>query len=81
MEASGVPRPHDAGAESINALCTRNIVEILNLDELIGQIDSGRTEVVINPLIGGLPLEAGWASLRLFGDEVLPAVGHTADIS
>ncbi len=77
----GVPRPHDACAESINALCTRTIVEILNPDEPVGQIDWGRTAVVMNPLIGGLPLEAGWASLRLFGDEVLPAVGHSADIS
>lgn len=28
----------------------------------------------MNPLIGGLPVEAGWACLRLLGDEVLPRI-------
>ena len=77
----GVPRPHDTGAESIDAVRGSNVVEILTPDELIGQIESGRNQVVMNPLIGGLPLEAGWASLRLLGDVVLPGVNKTADIS
>jgi hypothetical protein len=42
---------------------------------LISQIEAGRREVVMNPLVSGLPLDAGWASLRLFGETVLPAVG------
>ncbi|EUA15401.1 hypothetical protein I546_1552 [Mycobacterium kansasii 732] len=41
---------------------------------MIGQIRSGRREVVMNPLVGGLPLDAGWASLQLLTDEVLPHV-------
>lgn len=49
-------------------------VEILSPDDLIGQIRCGRKEVVMNPLVGGLPIEAGWTSLRLLVEEVLPAV-------
>ena len=30
--------------------------------------------VVLHPLMGGLPPEMGWQSLRLFADEVLPRV-------
>lgn len=49
-----------------------NISELLTVDQLIAQIRSGRTEVVMNPLVGGLPLNVGWASVRLLCDEVLP---------
>lgn len=38
---------------------------------LVAQIRCGRSEVVMTPLIGELPLDEGWASLRLLGDEVL----------
>ncbi|MGZ4576206.1 MAG: LLM class flavin-dependent oxidoreductase [Mycobacterium sp.] len=71
---SGVTRPHDVAAHSVEDVRRRNIVEILTPEDLIAQIFSGRREVVMNPLIGGLPLEEGWASLRLLTDKVLPAV-------
>jgi hypothetical protein len=31
-------------------------------------------EIVINPLVGGLPIDEGWASLQLLTDQVLPRV-------
>jgi alkanesulfonate monooxygenase SsuD/methylene tetrahydromethanopterin reductase-like flavin-dependent oxidoreductase (luciferase family) len=70
----GVLRPHDGPADSDAQPRRHGGVEILTPDELIGQIRSGRMEVVMNPLMGGLPLEVGWASLRLLGEDVLPAV-------
>lgn len=73
-QRAGVARPHDGRAESIAAVRDRGIVEILTPEDLIGQINAGRTEVVTNPLIGGLPLDIGWESLRLLGEAVLPAV-------
>jgi alkanesulfonate monooxygenase SsuD/methylene tetrahydromethanopterin reductase-like flavin-dependent oxidoreductase (luciferase family) len=73
-ERPGVTRPNDGSADSVAQVRSRKIVEILTPDELISQIRSGRKEVVMNPLIGGLPLQDGWASLRLLGDTVLPAV-------
>jgi alkanesulfonate monooxygenase SsuD/methylene tetrahydromethanopterin reductase-like flavin-dependent oxidoreductase (luciferase family) len=71
----GVSRPHDGAADSVADVRGRNTVEILTPEDLISQIEAGRREVVMNPLVGGLPLDAGWASLRLFGETVLPAVG------
>jgi alkanesulfonate monooxygenase SsuD/methylene tetrahydromethanopterin reductase-like flavin-dependent oxidoreductase (luciferase family) len=73
-QRAGVTRPHDGAADSVAAVRERGVVEILTPEELIAQIAAGRTEVVTNPLIGGLPLDAGWESLRLLGEAVLPAV-------
>jgi alkanesulfonate monooxygenase SsuD/methylene tetrahydromethanopterin reductase-like flavin-dependent oxidoreductase (luciferase family) len=49
-----------------------NRTEVLTPDELLSQTRAGRTEVVMNPLVGGLPLDVGWTSVRLLCDEVLP---------
>lgn len=65
---AGVPRPHETPVSSVDELRALNTVEILTPDQLVSQINSGRSEIVMNPLIGGLPLEEGWASLRLLGD-------------
>lgn len=51
-------------------------VEVLTPDELIAQCRAGRTGVTVHPLIGGLPLDAGWESLRLLGEKVLPALAR-----
>ncbi len=75
---AGVPRPNEgpneAPAASVEDLRRLNHVEILTPDLLIDQIQSGRKEVVMNPLVGGLPIDAGWASLQLLTDRVLPRV-------
>jgi alkanesulfonate monooxygenase SsuD/methylene tetrahydromethanopterin reductase-like flavin-dependent oxidoreductase (luciferase family) len=71
---AGVPRPNETPAASIEELRRLNNVEILTPGQLISQIHCGRREVVMNPLIGGLPLDDGWASLHLMADEVLPRV-------
>lgn len=65
---AGVPRPHETPAASVDELRALNMVEILTPEQLRAQIEAGRKEVVMNPLIGGLPLDAGWASLRLLGE-------------
>ncbi|WP_067698058.1 LLM class flavin-dependent oxidoreductase [Nocardia jejuensis] len=75
---AGLPRPHEAAVDSIEALRAHGYAEIVTPAQLLAQIDSGRTEIVMNPLIGGLPVEAGWAGLRLLGDEVLPRLASTA---
>lgn len=69
---SDVARPNEQMPESVAHLRTLGIVEILTPQQLVDQIHGGRVEVVINPLIGGLPVEVGWSSLRLLVDEVLP---------
>jgi len=49
-------------------------VEVLTPEELVTQCRAGRTGVTLHPLIGGLPLDAGWESLRLLTEKVLPAL-------
>ncbi len=71
---AGVPRPNEIAAASIADLRRLNTVEILTPDQLTDQIRCGRREVVMNPLVGGLPIDQGWASLQLLTDEVLPWV-------
>jgi hypothetical protein len=41
---------------------------------LVDQIRCGRREIVMNLLVGGLPINEGWASFQLVTDEVLPRV-------
>jgi alkanesulfonate monooxygenase SsuD/methylene tetrahydromethanopterin reductase-like flavin-dependent oxidoreductase (luciferase family) len=70
-----VPRPNETAATSIAELRRLNKVEVLTPEELVSQCRSGRNEVTVHPLIGGLPLDEGWQSLQLLGDHVIPAVG------
>ncbi|WP_287034379.1 LLM class flavin-dependent oxidoreductase [Mycobacterium sp.] len=68
----GVPRPNEAPAASVADLRRLNNVEILTPDQLLAQIHGGRKDIVMNPLVGGLPIDEGWASLHRLVDEVLP---------
>ncbi|WP_433666414.1 LLM class flavin-dependent oxidoreductase [Nocardia sp. CA-136227] len=67
----GIHRPHDAVPDSVESLRAHGYLEILTPAQLRDQIAAGRTEILMNPLIGGLPIEAGWDSLRLLGEDVL----------
>ena len=39
--------------------------------------DGGKHNAVLHPLAGGVPLEAAWASLRLFVEQVLQPLHAT----
>ena len=43
------------------------------VDEVRGCPDYG--PIVLHPLVGGLPVEEAWKSVRLLTDAVLPALG------
>ncbi|MRH86736.1 LLM class flavin-dependent oxidoreductase [Nocardia sp. SYP-A9097] len=75
---AGLPRPNEAAVITVEDVRAQGYAEIVTPGEMLDQIAGGRTEIVMNPLIGGLPIEAGWASLRLLGDEVLPHIGAPA---
>ena len=75
----GVPRPNETAANSVEHLRSLNSVEILTPQQLVDQILDGRREVVINPLVGGLPVEEGWTSLHLLADEVVPRVAERSN--
>ena len=69
-----VPRPNESPTATVDELRVSAKVEVLTPDELIAQCHAGRTGVTLHPLIGGLPLEEGWESLRLLAERVLPAL-------
>ncbi|OBK91146.1 LLM class flavin-dependent oxidoreductase [Mycolicibacter sinensis] len=67
-----VPRPNETPVVSVAELRRAGTVEVLTPKELIAQCRAGRTGVTLHPLIGGLPLDDGWESLRLLAEQVLP---------
>lgn len=70
----GTPRPNERPTGTVAELRAAGTVEVLTPDELIAQCRAGRTGVTLHPLVGGLPLEEGWQSLRLLVEKVLPAL-------
>ena len=70
--APQVPRPNESPARTIAELRRAGTVEVLTPEELIAQCRNNRTGVTLHPLIGGLPLDDGWESLRLLAEQVLP---------
>ncbi|MCV7088033.1 LLM class flavin-dependent oxidoreductase [Mycolicibacter hiberniae] len=69
-----VPRPNESPAATLDELRASAKVEVLTPEQLIAQCRAGRTGVTVHPLIGGLPLDEGWESLRLLAERVLPAL-------
>ncbi|WP_067888596.1 LLM class flavin-dependent oxidoreductase [Nocardia vaccinii] len=75
-KSEGVPRPNEE-AMTVEQLRRGNAVEILTPEECLAAIDGGVEQIVMNPLAGGIPLDEGWKMLRLFTEQVLPAVGRS----
>lgn len=67
-----VPRPNESPVATVAELRTAAKVEVLTPEQLLAQCRAGRTGVTLHPLIGGLPLDEGWESLRLLVERVLP---------
>ncbi|MGW7205254.1 LLM class flavin-dependent oxidoreductase [Streptomyces sp. NPDC054837] len=60
-----------SGATTVDELRAEGVYRILTPAECVAQ---GLDNLVLHPLAGGMPLEEGWRSLRLFAQEVLPAL-------
>ncbi|MGX1477738.1 UNVERIFIED_CONTAM: alkanesulfonate monooxygenase SsuD/methylene tetrahydromethanopterin reductase-like flavin-dependent oxidoreductase (luciferase family) [Streptomyces canus] len=60
-----------SAAASVEELRAEGVYRILTPDECVEQ---GLDNLVLHPLAGGLPVEEGWRSLRLFAERVLPAL-------
>jgi alkanesulfonate monooxygenase SsuD/methylene tetrahydromethanopterin reductase-like flavin-dependent oxidoreductase (luciferase family) len=63
---SAAQTPAELRAEGIYSCLTPD--ECLELARTGGPMSS----LLLHPLVGGMPVEAGWESLRLFGDQVVP---------
>lgn len=58
-----------SGAGSVAELRAEGVYRVLTPEECVAR---GLDNLVLHPLCGGMPLEEGWRSLRLFCEAVLP---------
>ncbi|MEU0408765.1 LLM class flavin-dependent oxidoreductase [Streptomyces griseorubiginosus] len=61
-----------SAATSVDELRAEGVYRILTPDQCV---ELGLDNLVLHPLAGGMPVEEGWRSLRLFAERVLPALG------
>ncbi len=64
-------RSHAADA---GALRREGVYRIVTPEECVAYAHQGgeQASLVLHPLCGGMPVEEGWSSLRLFAERVLP---------
>ncbi|WP_329123466.1 LLM class flavin-dependent oxidoreductase [Streptomyces sp. NBC_01465] len=62
-----------SGAGTVEELRAEGVYRIVSPDECVALANEGGAEnLVLHPLCGGMPVEEGWSSLRLFAEKVLP---------
>ncbi|WAP58550.1 LLM class flavin-dependent oxidoreductase [Streptomyces sp. S465] len=61
-------------AEDVTALRREGVYRIVTPEECVAYAAEGgdMASLVLHPLCGGMPVEEGWRSLRLFAERVLP---------
>ncbi|MFE1438552.1 LLM class flavin-dependent oxidoreductase [Streptomyces sp. NPDC058739] len=60
-----------SAAGTVEELRAEGVYRIVTPDECVGL---GLDTYVLHPLVGGMPVQEGWHSLRLFAQEVLPGL-------
>ncbi|MER6738039.1 LLM class flavin-dependent oxidoreductase [Streptomyces puniciscabiei] len=61
-----------SAATTVEELRAEGVYRVLTSQECVAL---GAGSLVLHPLVGGMPVEEGWRSLRLFAERVVPAVG------
>jgi alkanesulfonate monooxygenase SsuD/methylene tetrahydromethanopterin reductase-like flavin-dependent oxidoreductase (luciferase family) len=70
-KVEGVPRPKEEPVRTLDDLRRQKRFEILHPDDARARFESeDRHMVVLHPLVGGVPLDRAWRSLRLFAEKV-----------
>jgi alkanesulfonate monooxygenase SsuD/methylene tetrahydromethanopterin reductase-like flavin-dependent oxidoreductase (luciferase family) len=64
-------------ASSVEELRAEGIYEVVTPAELVDRLQEAgpAANCALHPLVGGMPIDEGWSSLRLYAEEVLPALG------
>jgi alkanesulfonate monooxygenase SsuD/methylene tetrahydromethanopterin reductase-like flavin-dependent oxidoreductase (luciferase family) len=70
-QSAGIRSAVRSTATTVDDLRAEGVYRVLTPDECVAL---GHDTYVLHPLAGGMPLEEGWRSLRLFTEEVLPAL-------
>jgi alkanesulfonate monooxygenase SsuD/methylene tetrahydromethanopterin reductase-like flavin-dependent oxidoreductase (luciferase family) len=61
-----------SAATTVEELRAEGVYRVLTPGQCV---ELGLDSLVLHPLAGGMPVAEGWRSLRLFADQVLPALG------
>jgi hypothetical protein len=63
-------------ASNVEELRAEGIYEVVTPAELVDRLrEAGAAATCsLHPLVGGMPIDDGWSSLRLYVEEVLPAL-------
>lgn len=62
-------------ARTVDELRAEGVYVVATPDQLVRLVTDGDLRLITNhPLCGGMPIEAGWESLRLLGERVLPEI-------
>ncbi|MFE0100882.1 LLM class flavin-dependent oxidoreductase [Streptomyces sp. NPDC059009] len=61
-----------SAATTVEELRTEGVYRVLTPDECVAFVEGGAANLVLHPLSGGMPVDEGWRSLHLFGENVLP---------
>ncbi|MYW15664.1 LLM class flavin-dependent oxidoreductase [Streptomyces sp. SID486] len=70
-QTDGIRSAVRSAATSVEQLRAEGVYRILTPEQCAAQ---GLDSLVLHPLAGGMPVEEGWRSLRLFAERVLPAL-------
>jgi len=64
-------------ATTVDELRAEGIYEVVTPAELVDRLGAkdASSTCALHPLVGGMPIDEGWRSLRLYVEEVLPALG------
>ena len=60
-------------ATNVDELRAEKIYEVVTPAECV-ELAEERGSIALHPLVGGMPIDAGWSSLKLYAEEVLPAL-------
>lgn len=70
-QSGGIRSAVRSAATTVAELRAEGVYRILTPEQCVAQ---GLDSLVLHPLAGGMPVEEGWRSLRLFARRVLPAL-------
>jgi alkanesulfonate monooxygenase SsuD/methylene tetrahydromethanopterin reductase-like flavin-dependent oxidoreductase (luciferase family) len=71
-QSGGIRSAVKSAATTVEQLRAEGVYRVLTPEECVAQ---GLDNLVLHPLAGGMPVEEGWRSLRLFAERVVPALG------
>ncbi|GGS88794.1 MULTISPECIES: LLM class flavin-dependent oxidoreductase [Streptomyces] len=70
-QSGGIRSAVRSAATTVAELRAEGVYRVLTPEQCVAQ---GLDSLVLHPLAGGMPVEEGWRSLRLFAERVLPAL-------